>query len=537
MKRRFLLFLLPLSLFLGACSTALIPSAHAPAASVRAAVPDRMENLRKNWEKLWRNDVPDEEKKAALRAYNADLLTMIRLWRYDVTERNSPPDYIEIEYAKGFSLRDITEVYDDVVPSVDVKARTLSKHYTNPGLGVPMAGVIPAEAVELTDQHFHVKTRGTVSNLTAVLEFPKVGKPKLHFLLRQRQEEYRYAGYSIPLTGNFSAPMELYWDLTRLNKDRYLGLLRPQKLRDTTGLSTMESYAPNKIPVVLTHGLASSAGTFDELVNRLTADPDIRRRYQFWYFNYPSGLAWTRTARMCREAIADARNRLDPQHRNKNWDNMVIMGHSMGGVITHYNQCVDPQKMLEVMEEDMPALKEAETQEEALAMLGGLRGDYDFKPVKAGMVVYMAAPHRGSPIAAFSITSLITSLVELPKNLLDEVVNVATLQEDMLIANPERLTEWFTSIKQLSPRGYSIRGLQRLQVQGGVETHSVIGNQGSSRPLEKTSDGVVPYWSSHVNWGTEDIVDSGHNVQDQEETAEILIRFLKAYAAKHPEKS
>ena len=37
----------------------------------------------------------------------------------------------------------------------------------------------------------------------------------------------------------------------------------------------------------------SGPATFANLTNRLLVDPVIRENYQFWFFGYPSGLAWT----------------------------------------------------------------------------------------------------------------------------------------------------------------------------------------------------------------------------------------------------
>ena len=95
---------------------------------------------------------------------------------------------------------------------------------------------------------------------------------------------------------------------------------------------------------------------------------------------------------------------------------------------------------------------------------------------------------------------------------------------------PSRLTDWFTSGNQLSPSGYSIKGLKGLAVRN-VPTHSVIGDRGKN-DTPVSSDGVVPYWSSHISWGSEKIVPSVHSVQDAPETAEgverILLELLKS---------
>ena len=157
----------------------------------------------------------------------------------------------------------------------------------------------------------------------------------------------------------------------------------------------------------------------------------------------------------------------------------------------------------------------------------GLQKDYYFRPIKAARVVYLATPHQGAPMAQYSITRWLMGLVELPQAIVQEVFNIATLQQDMLLFEPSKLTEWFTSGDQLSPEGYSIQGLKGLTVRN-VPTHSVIGDRGRGDTPD-SSDGVVPYWSSHISWGSEKIVPGDHSVQDVPETAEELKRILKEH--------
>lgn len=159
------------------------------------------------------------------------------------------------------------------------------------------------------------------------------------------------------------------------------------------------------------------------------------------------------------------------------------------------------------------------------------RTDYFFEPVQAGMVVYLATPHRGSPVASMGIVSWLMRLIVLPQELISEMYNIATLQQDSLLMEPERMANWFTSGSQLSPRGYSIVGLQKLAVRP-VPTHSVIGDRGKGDTPE-SSDGIVPYWSSHIGWGSETIVPSGHSVQDLPETAKAVAQMLLDYADKN----
>jgi hypothetical protein len=127
---------------------------------------------------------------------------------------------------------------------------------------------------------------------------------------------------------------------------------------------------------------------------------------------------------------------------------------------------------------------------------------------------------------------MLSKLVTLPQTLLEEAYNIATLQEDTVLLNPQQAYQWFTSLHQLDPDSYSIRGLQGLKVRN-AQTHSIIGDRGCS-DCPRCSDGVVPYWSSHINWGTECIVPSDHSVQDCMETAVDMRQLLIGYAREHP---
>jgi len=497
---------------------------------------DLLDALRRDWAALKIIKMQNEQRNELIQRYNANLLMLLRRYRVDVKNAGSRyfllPEAVEVSRASFTDGLPMREIYDDIVPAVEIPADSLEEHYTVPGIGVPMVGVIPAEKIDRVKEAHTFKTCGTVRALTAVIEFPAKGKPQLNFCPRNRRDTIDIGPLRYQLAANFSAAIELYWDLTQVDKNRMLGMLRPQELRDVTGLASMTSYDPNKIPVILTHGLLSSAGTFENLVNRLTNDPVIRNRYQFWFFNYPTGVSWTVTAEQYRKALSDLRDEVDPRHRNRNWDKMVVIGHSMGGLITHYSQCTEPWNMLRsdrALKKIQPYLNSYYVDHKLPeSPLNALRGNYFFRPVKAGMVVYLATPHRGAPVARYRIVRALMKLVELPQSLVNEIVNIATLQADMLVLNPEQLTEWFTSVNQLSPDSYSIRGLRGLAVRK-APTYSVIGRQSPCGPVEKSSDGVVPYWSSSIPWGEQKVVPWDHSVQDSPETAEYLRGILRRY--------
>lgn len=534
MRTRLLLLLLPVALLLGSCSQSILPAPLQVSAQVQTPPLTLMGELRTCWQELEAPRLSDKRRAELTERYNALLLQLIREVRYANREAEHLHSYADMDiiYADGLDTAHADRVYDDFIPGADVECDNLEEHFHVPGLGVPVVGIIPAEKVDNAPHAYTLRSKGAVSSLTAVIEFPKQGKPRLHFLQRAHTEQFK--GH--PLAADFSASLELYGRMAGLKKGRFLGLLRPHELeeRDVQGLVCLESYDPKKIPVILTHGLMSSAATFDNLINRLMDDPDIRRRYQFWLYNYPTGVAWTITAESFRAALDEARDALDPQHRNLNWDRKVLVGHSMGGLITHYSQCTEPWLLLRnsgaMQEEKLAPYMNARYINKPFEdkRLEPFRKQYFFRPVPAGMVVYLATPHRGAPLAHYRITRALTLLIDLPQNLVSEAVSIVTLSDDLFIFEPTRLTDWCTSVNQLSPTSYSIRGLQGLTIRG-VPMHSIIGNQGDEGPREESSDGVVPYWSSHLGRGSETMVPASHSVQEEPATAERLKEILREY--------
>ncbi len=97
-----------------------------------------------------------------------------------------------------------------------------------------------------------------------------------------------------------------------------------------------ETYRPGKIPVVLVHGTASSPVWWVEMLNTLNADPKIREKYQFWYFVYTSNKAVAMSAAELRDALSEKMAALDPDGKDPALQQMVVAGHSQGGLLTKF---------------------------------------------------------------------------------------------------------------------------------------------------------------------------------------------------------
>jgi pimeloyl-ACP methyl ester carboxylesterase len=89
-----------------------------------------------------------------------------------------------------------------------------------------------------------------------------------------------------------------------------------------------------QIPVVFVHGTASSAGRWAEMINVLQGDPAIRDRYDFWAFSYDSGNPIVYSSMILRDALTNAVKLLDPEGKDPGLQQMVVIGHSQGGLLT-----------------------------------------------------------------------------------------------------------------------------------------------------------------------------------------------------------
>ena len=92
------------------------------------------------------------------------------------------------------------------------------------------------------------------------------------------------------LEADVTTPLAYMWSRTDLDKLRWTGLLRPGQPLDRATLMLLKPYEPNKIPVVMVHGLWSTPLAWIPMLNELRRDPRIRDRYQFFLYLYPTGV-------------------------------------------------------------------------------------------------------------------------------------------------------------------------------------------------------------------------------------------------------
>src|SRR6476646_4039843 len=203
-----------------------------------------------------------------------------------------------------------------------VKEKLIKKENIQQGVGGALVGMRILNPPEK-----FAPPRGISAPVTATLDFH--GNDATLALRRPaKQSTASVEGKVRPLEANFSAPISYYQPPANLLFIGLMGALRAAHYEKHKGLYFLQPYDPDRIPLVFVHGLISTPFDWVKTINGLLADPEIRKRYQFWVFAYPTGNPVLYSALRLREELARV-DKLYPNHKG-----YVLVGHSMGGLLS-----------------------------------------------------------------------------------------------------------------------------------------------------------------------------------------------------------
>jgi len=417
-------------------------------------------------------------------------------------------------------------------PIAELEVHGLAMRYRWPGLGTPLAATTrPLESAPPGRDMVAPRLQVPVTALLRIADArralvqgePLTGTLELH--LAWDKESVAIAGEQVPLENEPSAALAQTVTgvpVLELETFGFLGRLSGL-LQERPPLVSTTPYRPGLIPVVFVHGTASSIVRWMEMYNRLQADPAIRRRYQFWFFQYDSGNPIPLSALRLREALSGAVARLDPDGTDPALRRMVLIGHSQGGLLVKMQVISSGDRIwTAATRRPLDALQLADETRDLLR-----RGLF-VEPLPAvARVVFICTPQRGSFVAGRNIiANLVRRLLTLPLALTGVAADLAR--------NPDAFAGGVSpvvpsAVDNMSPRHHYIRALQAIPIAPTIPVHSIIAVEGDG-PVAEGDDGVVTYASAHIEpVESELVVRSGHSVQGNPHAIEEVRRILRKH--------
>jgi pimeloyl-ACP methyl ester carboxylesterase len=290
---------------------------------------------------------------------------------------------------------------------------------------------------------------------------------------------------------------------------------------EPTGLSLLRPYARGKVPVVFIHGLWSNPWSWHRMIGELEADPALGDRYQFWTFGYSTGDPIPHSAVLLRRDLDEARRKFDTDKSDPAFDRLVVVGHSMGGLLAKMIVVESGDRIWRVISDRPFEELSCEPDDRDL-----FRRALFFEPrPEVRRVVFIATPHRGSRVDRGSLQHLGTRLVRVPDPL-------RAAHGRLVSRNPPTFfREHFrrglpTSIDELEWGSPILVGLHDLVVPPTIKAHSIIAVRPETSDRVRT-DGLVTYDSAHLtDVASERTVAAGHLCQDHPDVIGEVRRIL-----------
>lgn len=289
------------------------------------------------------------------------------------------------------------------------------------------------------------------------------------------------------------------------------------------GLYLLEDYDPRKQPVIMVHGLGSSPLGWAKLSSAIWNDRALRERYQVWHMVYSTDAPLLVLRHRLQEHLDHAWQVLDPEGDDDARRGAVFVGHSLGGVLARL-LCSDSGTQVW----NAAFTVQPETLAATAADLDMLQALFHFKPY-AGVsrAIFLAAPHRGSPVADATLGRFFHRLVGRRAVELQALRRIAR-------DNPDAVREGLRSTYSSGDLNSiaTLRNAQPIRLATEslappptISFHTVAARKPGAVP---DGDGIVPLSSALLPGAASTrIVQGGHEVHLNDAAIEEVVRLLR----------
>jgi len=210
-----------------------------------------------------------------------------------------------------------------------------------------------------------------------------------------------------------------------------------------------------------------------------------------------------------RDALREKVAALDPQGKDPALQQMVVIGHSQGGLLTKFTAVDTGDSLVRALTgKDFASL---DMPEKSKALVGRALLVKPLPFVKT--VIFMSTPHRGSFLSKEWNRNIVRRLITLPVTMVEASMDAFDYMSDDTKKLLGGKKTFFTSADGMSPDNPVIKALAEIPLAPGVQGHSIIAVQ-TEGDQKLGNDGVVEYTSAHLNgMASEFIVRSDHSSQ------------------------
>lgn len=382
------------------------------------------------------------------------------------------------------------------------------------GLGVPLVAVRKRSDNATGDEKFY--PNGLSFAVTALLRVvddqasPHADAAHRHTCILEFHDpltssDISMANRLVPLQVDLATPLAYFLNSPQFQEqsNSTLGFLYPNQSQNRRGIYMLEPFDKNRIPVLMVHGLMSSPVTWMPMFNDLRSFPELRKNYQFWFYQYPSGQPFWASADQLRSDLTDLRMQFDPNQQMPALDQMVLVGHSMGGLVSRMQTLHSGDEFWRILSEHPFEELKADT-----AAKKHLERMLFFEPNRSiQRVITIGTPHQGSSYANDYTRWLGRKFIELPTAMVD-AGNSLVRQNPNFFRDTDLLTTQ-TAIDSLSPSSPIFHAMERAPKAPWTKYHNIVGTipkQGIYGRISAGSDGVVELASAKMKIAESEIV-------------------------------
>ena len=438
---------------------------------------------------------------------------------------------------RGARLPGTTAVPAELLPASSLSFRGLRSLYRRDGFGAELVAVIPDESLSAAP------TRGgrpAAKHDQQPLPWSEMPAPSMTVLLHPDgdnldsvlhartarltvhdpyvESAIMLRGQRVPLAANFTAGYGVWLARANFNRQSLRSLLGREGGIDRPHVYLMQPYDPNRRIIVMLHGLASSPEAWVELANEILGDEALRQHYQIWQVYYPTNMPVALNHAMIRRALGETLTHFDPSGQAPASSDLVLVGHSMGGVIARLMVSSTDQSLVQL------AADHSRLTPQQIRRIDPMLRFEPFPNVSSA--IFIAAPHRGTSVAGGRLGRWMAGFIRFPITVLEELAH--TLVPDAAASSHESLGHIPNSVDNLDENDPFVRTAADFPISTQVRYHSIVAQANAEVALADSDDGLVPYRSAHLTGAqSEKIIISGHSVQQSAAAVLEIQRILR----------